>query len=148
MQISISKDSFHAIVLRIHMDLLDSWKQVESFENWLDLWSRYEPNFFKSGFVIHDTNQIFLSPDSWPTNRYESMDLQNESMFLQISYTIPASLNIFNVGFLLYLACKHFWFSVIAVFTMTCRYCVIGAFEINKWFIIAKSKKKLNIYFN
>ncbi len=84
-RISIFKDSFRAIVLRIGEDLLDSWKQVESFENWLDSWSRYEPNLFKSGFVIHDTNRIFLSPDLWPTNRYESM-------FLQISYTIPASL--------------------------------------------------------
>jgi hypothetical protein len=34
--------------------------QVESFENWLDSWSRYEPNLFKSGFVIHNTIQIFL----------------------------------------------------------------------------------------
>ncbi len=83
---------FCAIVLRICKDSLDSWKQVESFENWLDLWSRYKTNLFKSGFVIHDTNQIFLSPDLWPSNQYESMDLQNKSMFLRISYTIPASL--------------------------------------------------------
>jgi hypothetical protein len=55
-RISIFKDSFRAIVLRIRKDLLDSWKQVESFENWLDSWSRYEPNLFKSGFVIHDTS--------------------------------------------------------------------------------------------
>jgi hypothetical protein len=34
--------------------------------------------FLESGFVI--------------TIQYESMDLQNKSMFLQISYTIPASL--------------------------------------------------------
>ncbi len=35
------------------------------------------------------------------TIRYESMDSQNESMFLRISYTIPASLQIFlpNVQF-------------------------------------------------
>ena len=46
----------------------------------------------KLGFVIHDTNRIFLSPDLWPTNRYESMDLFRESMFLRISYTNPASL--------------------------------------------------------
>ncbi len=26
---------------------------------------RYDTNLFKSGFVIHDTNRIFLSPDSW-----------------------------------------------------------------------------------
>ncbi len=92
LRISNFKDSFRAIVLRIREDLLDSWKQVKSFENWLDLWSRYEPNLFNSGFVIHDTKQIFLSPDSWPTKRYESMDSRNESMFLRISYTNPASL--------------------------------------------------------
>ncbi len=91
-RISIFKDSFRAIVLWICKDLLNLWKQVESFENWLDSWSRYEPNLFKLGFVIHDTNQIFLSPDSWPTNRYEYMDSRNESMFLRISYTNPASL--------------------------------------------------------
>ncbi len=91
LQILIFKDSFCAIVVRIREDLLDLWKQVESFENWLDSWSRYKPNLFKSGFVIDCTNQIFLSPDLWPTNRYEFMDSQNKSMFLQISYTIPAS---------------------------------------------------------
>ncbi len=91
-RILIFKDSFRAIVLRIREDLLDLWKQVKSFENWLDLLSRYEPNLLKSGFVIHNTNQIFLTPDLWPSNRYKSMDTQNESMFLQISYTIPASL--------------------------------------------------------
>ncbi len=32
-QISIFKDMFCAIVLRIRKDSLDSWKQVESFEN-------------------------------------------------------------------------------------------------------------------
>ncbi len=82
------------IVLRIRKDLLDSWKQVESFENWLDSWSRFETNLLKSGFVIHDTIRIFLSPDSWPTNRYKSIDSRNESMFLRISYTNPASLTM------------------------------------------------------
>ena len=54
---------------------------------------RFENSWiFKSGFMIHNTIQIFISPDSWSSNRYESMDLQNESMFLRISYTIPASL--------------------------------------------------------
>ncbi len=81
-----------AIVLRIRKDSLDWWKQVESFENWLDSWSRFETNLLKSGFVIHNTIWIFLSPDLWPTNRYESMDSQNKSMFLRISYTNPASL--------------------------------------------------------
>ena len=76
----------------IFKDLLDSWKQVESFENWMDLLSRYKQNLLKSGFVIHNTNWIFLTPDLWPSNRYKSMDLRNESMFLQIYYAILASL--------------------------------------------------------
>ncbi len=69
-RISIFKDSFCAIVLRIHRDSLDSWKQVKSFENWLDSWSRYEPNLFKycdpryelnlfkSGFVTYESIRI------------------------------------------------------------------------------------------
>ncbi len=64
-RIFIFKDSFRAIVLRIRKDSLDSWKQVESFENWLDSWSRFETNLLKSGFVIHDTIPIFLNQDSW-----------------------------------------------------------------------------------
>ncbi len=38
------------------------------------------------------TKRIFLSQDSWATIRYESTDSRNESMFLRISYTNPASL--------------------------------------------------------
>jgi hypothetical protein len=38
------------------------------------------------------TKRIFLSQDSWSTIRYESTDSRNESMFLRISYTNPASL--------------------------------------------------------
>ncbi len=94
LQILIFKDWFGALVLRICEDLLDLWKQVESFENWLDLWSWYKPNPLKSGFVTDDKNRIFLSLDLWPSNQYKSMDSWNESMFLQISYTIPASLLI------------------------------------------------------
>jgi hypothetical protein len=53
------------------------------------------------GFINHDTNQIFFESGFVITIRNESMDLQNESMFLQISYTIPASLQkIYNKGFL------------------------------------------------
>jgi hypothetical protein len=88
-----------AIVLRIRKDSLDSWKQVESFENWLDSWSRFETNLLKSGFVIHDTIRIFLSPDSWPgfakrihvfTNLlYESriLNYNQHPMLLILSYT-------------------------------------------------------------
>ena len=48
----------------------------ESFENGWIRNPRYETN-----------------PDSWSTSRYESMDSRNESTFLRISYTIPASLH-------------------------------------------------------
>ncbi len=58
-------------------------------------------NLLKSGFVIHDTiriqdsfctaqNEPFWSQDLWSRNK--AMYSQNKSMFLQISYTIPASL--------------------------------------------------------
>jgi hypothetical protein len=40
--------------------------------------------------------------------------------------------NMFNVN----LCCKNLRFSVIAVITMSCRSCLIFAFEINKWLII------------
>jgi hypothetical protein len=40
---------------KIREDSLDSWKQVESFENWLDLYVQYETNLSKSGFVNHST---------------------------------------------------------------------------------------------
>jgi hypothetical protein len=46
----------------------DLW-QVESFKNWLDSWSMIQNKYFKSGFVIHDTNQIwicFLRPQIGP----------------------------------------------------------------------------------
>ena len=102
----IRKDLFRAIVLRIRKD---SWGFVgfvktgqifgesvyktnprnESFENIKDLWSTIRN---ESGFVTHDTKRIFYSQDSWSTIRYESMDSRNESMFLRISYTNPASL--------------------------------------------------------
>jgi hypothetical protein len=57
---------------------------------------RFETNLLKSGFMIHDTKRIFLKPGFVVTIRYESMDSQNESMFLRISYTNPASLVITN----------------------------------------------------
>jgi hypothetical protein len=40
----------------------------------------------------YDTKRIFLESGFVTTIRYESMDLQNLSMFLRIPYTIPASL--------------------------------------------------------
>jgi hypothetical protein len=102
----IRKDSFRAIVLRIHKDswgfvgfvktgrifgesVYETNPQNKSFENIKDSWSTIRN---KSGFVTHDTKRIFYSQDSWSTIRYESMDSQNESMFLRISYTNPASL--------------------------------------------------------
>ena len=42
----------------------------------------------------HDTKRIFLGSGFVTTIRNESMDLRNESTFLRISYTNPASLNI------------------------------------------------------
>jgi hypothetical protein len=50
------------------------------------------------GFVNHDTKRIFLESGFVPTIRNESMDSRNESMFLRISYTIPASLGATQVG--------------------------------------------------
>jgi hypothetical protein len=49
------------------------------------------------GFANHDTNQIFLESGFMITIQNESMDSQNESMFLRISYTIPASLVLTRV---------------------------------------------------
>jgi hypothetical protein len=74
----IRKDSFHAIVLRIREDSLDSWKQAESFKNRstkriLKVWiresgfasppawirqSRYETNLFGVRIHDHDTKRI------------------------------------------------------------------------------------------
>ncbi len=42
----------------------------------------------------YDTKQIFLESGFVTTIRYESMDSRNESTFLRISYTNPASLLI------------------------------------------------------
>jgi len=44
------------------------------------------------GFVNHETKWIFLESGFVTTIQNESMDSWNESTFLQISYTIPASL--------------------------------------------------------
>jgi hypothetical protein len=44
--------------VRIREDSLDSWKQVKSFENWLDSYVRYDTNLSMSGFVNHNTIRI------------------------------------------------------------------------------------------
>jgi hypothetical protein len=57
----IRMDSYLIYVLRfvrIRKGSLDSWKQVESFENWLDSYVGYKKNISKSGFVNHDTIRI------------------------------------------------------------------------------------------
>ncbi len=61
--------------------------QNESFENGWIRDPRYDTN---PGFVIKKRNEPFWSQDSWSRN--ESMDSRNESTFLRISYTNPASL--------------------------------------------------------
>ncbi len=62
-RIRILKDSFPAIVLRIHKD---SWEQVESLKiDWIRD-SRFKTILFKSGFVIHDMNPGFVIQDTNP----------------------------------------------------------------------------------
>ncbi len=103
--------SKYVYVLRIRQDSLDSWKQVESFENQStkrihemnprnesfenikDSWSTIRN---KSGFIYHETIRIFLESGFVTTIQNESMDLRNKSTFLRISYTIPASLLILH----------------------------------------------------
>ena len=51
--------SKYLYVLNVCEDSLDLWKQVESFENWLDSWSKIQKkSFFKSGFVINNSKRI------------------------------------------------------------------------------------------
>ncbi len=66
--------------------------QNESFENIKDSLSTIQND---SGFVSWGTNRTFLESGFVITIQIESTDLQNESTFLQISYTIPASLQYF-----------------------------------------------------
>ncbi len=65
----ICKDLFHTIVLKICEDLLVLWKQVNSFENWLDSWSR-----------IKSTNQIQIR--IFTNLLYESRNLTFITSFL------------------------------------------------------------------
>ncbi len=103
----IRKDSFRAIVLRIHQD---SWGFVgfmktgrifgcsghetnPRFESLRIGLTNPDSRICEVRFVNHETKQIFLESGFVTTIRNESMDLQNESTFLRISYTIPASLS-------------------------------------------------------
>ena len=63
-------------------------------ENRSNLWKISLRN--ESGFVNHETKRIFLESGFVTTIRNESMDWRNESTFLRISYTNPASLYIFS----------------------------------------------------
>ncbi len=47
---------------------------------------------YEVGLINHDTKRTFLESGFVSTIQNESMDSQNESMCLRISYTIPASL--------------------------------------------------------
>ncbi len=97
----ICKDSFRAIVLRIHQD---SWGFVGFvktgrifgssghetnpwFESLRIRLTNPDSRICEVGFVNHKTKQIFLESGFVTT-------IRNESMFLRISYTIPASLLI------------------------------------------------------
>jgi hypothetical protein len=51
-----------------------------------------DSRIYEVGFVNHETKRIFLESGFLPTIRNKSLDLRKESMFLQISYTILASL--------------------------------------------------------
>jgi hypothetical protein len=72
----IRMDSFHAIVLRICEDLLDSWKQAESFKN-------------RSTKRIHNTNPQGLDSQiriRKSASLDSSITIQNKSFWSQDSY--------------------------------------------------------------
>ncbi len=88
-----------SIVLRIREDSSDSLNLLKIasrnesakriFWKWLDSWSMIRNKSFQVRIrdPRYETNPGFVV-----TIRYESMDSRNESTFLRISYTIPASL--------------------------------------------------------
>jgi hypothetical protein len=80
----------YVYVLGIRKDSLDLWKQVKSFEN-QSTKRIHETNLLKT-LRICDPNRTFLESGFVITIRNKSMDSRNESTFLRISYTIPASL--------------------------------------------------------
>ncbi len=102
----IRKDSFCAIVLRIHQD---SWGFVgfvktarifgssghetnPRFESLRIRLTNPDSRICEVRIRDYDTKWIFMESGFVTTIRNESMDSQNESTFLRNSYTIPASL--------------------------------------------------------
>jgi hypothetical protein len=59
--------------VRICEDSLHSWKQVESFENWLDLWSAIQNKSFE--VRIHD-QRFKANLDPWSTNQNKSLKVR------------------------------------------------------------------------
>ena len=76
----IHKDSFHAIVLMIREDLLDSWKQVESLEVqvMIRIFKNQTCESMKSDLSITIRNEPFWSQDSW--RRYKTDPCFYESL--------------------------------------------------------------------
>jgi hypothetical protein len=107
----IRKDSFCAIVLRIGQDLWGFLGFVKTGQIFGSSGHKTNPRFKSSrirlvnpdsriqevGIINHNTKQTFLESGFVTTIWNKSMDLQNESMFLQISYMIPASLQLILV---------------------------------------------------
>ncbi len=104
----ICKDSFRAIVLRIHQDswgfigFVKTGRIFESSGHETNPWfeslriglANLDSRICEVGFVNHKTKQIFLKSGFVTT-------IRNESTFLRISYTIPASLNSIQISFVL-----------------------------------------------
>ncbi len=102
----IRKDSFRAIVLRIRQDSWGFVGFVKTARIFGSSGHETNPRFesLRIGLTNPDsricevrirdynTKQIFLESGFVTMIRYESMDSQNESMFLRIPYTIPAFL--------------------------------------------------------
>jgi len=80
--------------MRIREDLRT---QVESYENWLDLWSTTQNKYFQ--VRIHDP-QYQPNLDLWSTSQNESMDLRDKSTGAQFPDTIPATLIISQIIFI------------------------------------------------
>jgi hypothetical protein len=102
----ICKDSFRATVLRIRQDLWGFVGFMKTGRIFGSSGHETNPRFeslriglanpdlriCEVGFVNHETKRIFLESGFVTTIQNESMDSVNESTFLRISYTIPASL--------------------------------------------------------
>ncbi len=104
----------------------------EKRPNLWKFWSRIEctsPNLWGSdsqiyevGFVNHDTNRTFLESGFATTIQTESIDLQNESMFLRISYMIPATLLIIDWQIIAWLIIDH---EILIVRYLIVRYLIV-----------------------